>query len=244
MEEESPLYKRKVVCDFCMTHYETSRVRKSARKVLRTDSDFCVHFKGYNPDFYTVQVCPTCGYASTENFADGFSLKKRFEFEQKVANNWRKKDFGGERTREEAIITFKLALNCAILREEGFRIICSLLHRIAWLYRVGDDEINENLWLGRALESYQNWFSHEKNIENEVKLLFLIGDLNRRLGKFNEAARWFSMIMNDHSYIAKDPITAKTAREQYANMREEMKAQKQGGGSNSQPGATDANDGN
>ncbi len=224
---EETYYKKKMTCDFCGSNYETTRVRNGAKKILRTDTDFCSHYRGVNPDYYTVRVCPYCGYASTENFEEGFKLKLRQEFELKVASNWRYKDFGGERSWEEALMTFKLALHCAQVRNEGFRIISSLLHRIAWMYRYKGDEAQEKRWLGYALDKYMDWFSHEDLGDRQVKVFYLIAELNRRLGQFSEAGKWFAKVMNDPTMASKDPLIAKQAREQYAVLREEMKEAKE-----------------
>lgn len=220
---EEIYYKKKMTCDFCGSAYETTRVRNGAKKILRTDTDYCVHYRGANPDFYTVRVCPYCGYASTENFEEGFKLKLRQEFELKVASNWKYKDFGGVRTWEESVMTLKLALHCAQVRGEGYRIITSLLHRMAWMYRLKGDEAQEKRWLNYALDKYFDWFSNEDQGGKEAKLIFIMGELNRRLGQFTEAGRWFQKLMNDPVLGRQDPNIQKQAREQFGNMREEMK---------------------
>ena len=63
MEE---LYDKEITCPVCEKKYKTKKVKSAAVKVDKKDSDFCMHFKGENPLYYSAYVCPHCGYSSTE----------------------------------------------------------------------------------------------------------------------------------------------------------------------------------
>ncbi|MNW08672.1 hypothetical protein D3C71_2055000 [compost metagenome] len=56
--------------------------------------------------------------------------------------------------------------------------------------------------------------------------MFLIGELNRRTGQFNEAVKWFSRIVNDRKIMDAGMIRA--AREQWGVIREQMQGQEPG----------------
>jgi hypothetical protein len=214
-----PLYQIKVRCACCETEFKTSRVRPSLKKAVRTDTDFCAYFKSVNPDYYVVRVCPYCGYASTENFSDRISLKQKTAYYEKIGNHWKAKDYGGERTEAEAMECYKLALLTAQTVGENIRVIAGILHHIAWLYRYRSDKEQENRFLTFALDAYIQVFEQERDGSN-ARLMYLIGELNRRLGRYNEAVRWFGRVINDKKIM--DASMIRASREMWQTLREDM----------------------
>ena len=81
-----PLYDISVKCTYCENSFKTMKVRPSFKKASKTDTDFCVHYKDINPDFYVVRVCPFCGYAHTENFSDKWKPAQREVFYERVCS--------------------------------------------------------------------------------------------------------------------------------------------------------------
>lgn len=223
-----PLYKIQVQCQVCDHHFETSRVRPSFRKGVSTDSDFCIHYKDpeLNPDFYVVRVCPRCGYAFSENFSGQWTEAKKQEFHEKVTANWTSKDYGGRRSLEDAIETYKLALLSAQIKQESERVIAGLLHHLAWLYRYQQDDENERRFLRYALESYLKVYEFESDDINNARLMYLIGELYRRLQQYEEAVKWFSRVVNDQKIF--DSAMIAKSREQWKLAREEMKRERAG----------------
>lgn len=219
-----PLYTTTVNCPCCENKFNTSRVRPSFKKPYRTDSDFCQHFKAHNPDFYVVRVCPYCGYASTENFATQIGNKQRQAFKSKVSDYWAMQDYGGERTWEDALATYKLSLLTAQAVGEKDRIIAGLLHHIAWLYRYKEDRVNEERFLQHALDAYISVYENEGVDLNNARLMFLIGELHRRLWQYNEAVKWFARVINDKKIMDAGMIRA--CREAWITTREDMLAAK------------------
>ncbi|MEW9700620.1 DUF2225 domain-containing protein [Paenibacillus sp. SI8] len=217
-----PLYDTKVTCTFCTRTFTTKRVRPSFKKAMKTDTDFCMHYKDINPDFYVVRICPSCGYAHTENFSDSWNKAQREAFDIKVSQNWTKRDYSGERTWEEAMQSYKLALFCAQLKEEKSRVVAGLLHHIAWLYRIQDNREQEIRFLTFALEAYVSVYEMEGMDLNNARLMYLMGELNRRLSRYHEAVKWFSRIINDRKIM--DASMIRASREQWVVTREDMLA--------------------
>ncbi|MDF2924059.1 MAG: hypothetical protein K0R57_2973 [Paenibacillaceae bacterium] len=238
MNGVEPIYQIKVNCICCGYEFETSRVRPSFKKATGTDSDFNVRYKLTNPDYYVVRVCPQCGFSTTESFSDKLAADHKSEFELRVRVNWTAKDYGGQRTWEDALQTYKLALLCAQIKGEKDRVMSGLLHHIAWLYREKGDKEQENRFLQFALDSYVLVYENEGSPEvNNARLMYLIGELNRRIGNYYEAVRWFSRVINDKQIM--DSAMIRASREQWAETREnmlearldlpeEMRSQKQG----------------
>lgn len=221
-----PLYKIKVNCLLCSAEFETSRVRPSFRKGKSTDSDFCVHYKDpeLNPDFYVVRVCPGCGYAFTESFSERITESQKMEFYDRITANWTWKDYGGRRTPEEAMNAFKLALVSAQIKEESDRVVAGLLHHIAWLYRFQNDDENERRFLRFALDAYIKVYEYEGVDVNNARLMYLVGELHRRLGEYAEAVKWFGRVVNDKKIM--DSAMIAKSREQWALASEQMQEER------------------
>jgi uncharacterized protein (DUF2225 family) len=215
-----PLYKIKVSCPYCETDFETSRIRPSFKKSASTDTDFHVVYKQVNPDHYVVSVCPFCGFSTTENFSKGLTPSQRNEFEQKIKNNWTFRDYCGERNWDETLQTYKFALICAQIKQEKDRVLAGLLHHIAWLYREKGDAEQEKRFLEFALQAYVGVYETEGVSVDNARLMYLIGELNRRLGHYSEGVKWFSRIINDKKIM--DSAMIRQSREQWAVTREDM----------------------
>jgi uncharacterized protein (DUF2225 family) len=219
-----PLFDINVKCTYCDNNFQTSRVRPSFKKATKTDSDFCTHYKEINPDYYVVRICPFCGFASTESFSDKMTSAQKADFEQKVARNWAMKECGNVRSWEDALQSYKLALLCAQIKDEKVRVIAGILHHIAWLYRFKGDWEQEKRFLEFALDAYVSVFETEGSSLNNAKLIYLLGELNRRLRNYNEAVKWFGRIINDRSIM--DSGMIKASREQWTVTREDMRLAK------------------
>lgn len=217
-----PLYSVKCTCFMCGNEYTTSRVRPSFKKPSGRDSDFCLHYTDINPEYYVVRVCRYCGFASTENFTMKISESQKKKFLDTIGMNWTGRDYGGERSWRDALETYKLALLCAQIKEESSRVVAGILHHIAWMYRYKGMKEMEDRFLKHALEAYTSLFEGAESELNDAKLMYLIGELNRRLGNYHEAVRWFSRVVHDKRIMDANMIRA--SREQWALITDELRS--------------------
>lgn len=218
--ELEPLYQIKVTCAFCENEFSTSRVRPSYKRAIKTDTDFCGYYHNENPDFYVVRVCPSCGFASTENSSDRLSDRQRKLFQNEISSRFHKRNYGGHRDWEAAMETYKLGLLCAQTIGEKERIVASLLQHIAWLYRYQGNQEQEKRFLQYSLEAYIRVYENEGVGGSDARLMYLIGELNRRVGAYHEAVKWFSRVINDKKIM--DAAMIRASREQWTLLREEM----------------------
>lgn len=218
-----PLYQSKIECICCEFTFMTSRVRPSFKRAARTDTDFCGYYKTeVNPDFYVVRVCPNCGFASTENGMERLNDQQRKQYHEKIGVRWKNQDYGGERSAKQAMASYKLALLSAQAIGEKDRVIAGILHHIAWLFRYEENHIDEKRFLRFALQAYIRVYEVEGVALNNAKLMYLIGELNRRIGEWNDAVRWFSRVVNDKKIV--DAAMIRASREQWQLIREETEA--------------------
>ncbi|WCF09499.1 DUF2225 domain-containing protein [Paenibacillus thiaminolyticus] len=222
MVEIEPLFTSRIECPYCSESFEISRVRSRFKKSSRIDSDFCPHYTEdrLNPDYYVVRVCPNCGCASTENSIKNWNHAQRQAFRERVASQWTRKEYGGERTWEQAMETYQLALLTAQTIGEHQRVVAGLLHHIAWLFRYRGMEAEEQRYLRFALEAYISVYEYEWQDQNDARLMYMIGELHRRLGEYNEAGKYFTRIIQDKRIM--DAAMIRAARQQWQQMREEM----------------------
>ncbi|WP_026136412.1 MULTISPECIES: DUF2225 domain-containing protein [Paenibacillus] len=218
--ELEPLYQITVNCPQCEEDFKTSRVRPSMKRATRRDSDFCAYYQHENPDFYVVRICPHCGFASTENSLAKLNGDQKQKYMSQIGSRVAKRDMGGHRTAEQALEAYKLALMCAQTIGDRERIVASFLHHIAWLYRYKGESEQELRFIRYCLESYIRVFELESVSGSDAKLMYLIGELHRRLGEFNDAVKWFSRVINDQRIT--DSAMIRASREQWVVLREQM----------------------
>ncbi|URN92729.1 MAG: DUF2225 domain-containing protein [Candidatus Pristimantibacillus lignocellulolyticus] len=220
-----PLYISNTECPCCATIFEITRVRPSFKNPNRSDTDFCGYYKsGVNPDFYVVRICPACGYSFSENGVKLLSDEEKAIYFDQIGKHWVSEYFHGERTIQEALMAYKRALMIAQLMKAEHRLIAGLLHHIAWLYRYLEQEQDEQRFLQFALEQYIVVYENEENSEKNARLLYIIGELNKRTGQYNEAVKWFSRVVNDKSIMDAGMIRA--SREQWKDIGEILAQQR------------------
>lgn len=195
-------FTKQVDCPVCKEHLEMIKIRSGIARLDKQDEDFCPHYKDINPLFYGAWVCSNCGYANFEEKFEDISDKDIKKNNECLRSKWQKQDFSGERDVNAALNAFKLLLLNAQIRSAKNSEIAKICIRIAWMYRyLGDPK--ENDFLKHALSAYSDTFEKESlpqdNLD-ELTCMYMIGELNRRLGDRSEASKWFYKII-----MAKDP---------------------------------------
>jgi len=225
MQPLEPFYEKKMTCVFCGKPFNTLRVRSRFAIPYKMDSDFCPHYRtgNYNPHFYFVNVCPECGFAFSEEFNDQFPIGSKEVIRVQITGHWTRRDFGQVRDIQQALESYKLAILAGSLKKEKNTVLAGLCLRLAWLYRSENNLEQEKRFLGLALNTYEESFVHSDftgTSMSELKILFMIGELSRRLGQFKKAVSYFSMVIQHKD--AKDEIKIVTmAREQWRVAMEE-----------------------
>jgi hypothetical protein len=199
-----------LTCRLCGKQFNSLVVRKSAQPVLKTDSDFCIHYERETPYFYNVFVCPACGYAFLESF------------EKKPGTKMREKltplpdFFSDKRDAPTAQLAYKRAIECAKMQKESDMVLASLYLQLSWIMRVKGDEKAEKEAQGEALAYYKGVYE-ESDLEDASRVMYLIGELNRRLGYLKEAVYWYSRVANDKN---SNQATRRMARDAWQSLRD------------------------
>lgn len=222
---DKELYDKEVNCPICNNKFSTKKVRSSAIRTLRRDTDFCVHYKAVNPYFYGIWICPKCGYASTENRFNSIKKVHHDIIKKSVTAKWKQRDYGKNRTIQDSIICYKLALYEGNLLNYEKSYIGSICLKIAWLYRYKENNDLEYRFLKYALESFEEAFSKEDSPMagmDSSAIAYLIGELNRKLKSYEESIKWFQTALKDPQ-IKKNRNLENMARDQWRLASEEYK---------------------
>ncbi|UFJ43324.1 DUF2225 domain-containing protein [Brevibacillus humidisoli] len=196
------LYDKTVTCLYCDHTFPTKKVRQGMQAAISRDTDFCTYYKEQqcNPILYTVSVCPQCGFSFTEHFSTTLTPQARELVKQQIAAKWQKKQFGSLRSIKTATAAYKLALHAAVLTDQPHSIKAGLCLRLSWLYRFLQDEAEEQRFIQFAAEEYERSYEHSDYVVgdkemSEVRMLYLIGELKRRIGSLDDAVRYFSKVV-------------------------------------------------
>lgn len=196
------LYDRSVVCPICDATFESKKVKRSAIAVERRDDDYCAYYKGINPIYYSIFICPSCGFSSFESEFEGVKkLSNRYKdnFRKKVTANWKGQQYEGERDWKQAVEAYKLALITYNALEYKKSTLAKVFLRIAWLHRYQGD-IKEEKFLKYAREFFVESYEKENLVEdkeNELVVMLIVGELSRRLGDYKVAVKWFDKLLKD-----------------------------------------------
>ncbi|KXG09649.1 hypothetical protein AT864_02119 [Anoxybacillus sp. P3H1B] len=198
--EINELYDRKISCLVCHQPYTTKKIRSRFLRPIKHDSDFCSYYQSedLNPLLYYVSVCPHCGFSVTEDFSAYFPPQTFEAIQQHICQLWSGHNYSGKRTFQEAVSTYKLGIYSATLKHEKHIVLAGLYMRLAWLYRTYKVPEQEKRFMRLALQEYMASYSNDDFLGthmSEVRILYLIGELHRRLGETKQAILYFSKVI-------------------------------------------------
>ncbi len=216
LKMDTRLYDKEVNCPVCRNTFTTKKTRNRRLKVIKRHEDFFVEYEDINPIHYHVWVCPQCGYSATESEFYNITKHEISSVKQEISSKWNKRSFGDARSLDDVERTYKLALAIATILGKSQGYVGGLCLKLAWTYReMGSSK--EFTFLENAMASYTKAYETEpmplETIE-EVPMIYLIGELNRKLGNFQRAITWYGKVV-DHSQIKYYRHIKLLAREQW-----------------------------
>ena len=208
---------------------ESTRIVKTKSKLIaeKTDEDFCVHYKNFNPYFYKIWFCEHCGFAADEKTFLGtmpaLHKKKIRDFlEQRKLGM----QFVEERGIPDAVASFKLAIFYAELTGQSLARRAGLYLELGWIYRASEEKDKEEEMLQRAAELYDQSLMTERypiNGLSDNTVVYLIGALYFRMQNYEKATQYISRIIGDQRIRDEDIKLYKRARDLWQTIREDKK---------------------
>jgi uncharacterized protein len=224
--DSSIAYSKPLTCPACGVRFSTLVVHARKNQPVGRSSDFHQRYETeHNPYDYELWVCPNDLYAALpadfENLPDPLKPAIAQAVEGVVAD-WggEPPDFNGERSlvrREQGLI---LALSQYRIRQLQPLRIAAILHRLAWCARERTDADAENSWLLQALEAYSTAYRESAldDANEELRVLYLSGELSARTGDATSALRWFGEGLQ-HSSLGEHAQWDRIFRERWAEVR-------------------------
>ncbi|NOW16023.1 hypothetical protein BJV85_003370 [Clostridium acetobutylicum] len=194
------LYDKTVNCPVCNTTFKARTVKTSAIRILKKDTDFFIQYKNINPYFYDVWLCPICGYAAMKSDFEKIKSYQKELVEKNISLKWHSKKYPDIYDINIAIERFKLSLlNYVSIEAHSSKKAMNCL-KIAWMYRIQQNEDMEKVFLKNALEGFDDAYYNESFPiygMNKFSLMYLIGELHRRLGDEDKALLWFGNVITN-----------------------------------------------
>lgn len=217
------LYNKQIECPVCNKKFNITKTKMKALRIEKRDADFCIHYKTINPLFYEAIVCENCGYASLADKFDEITYKEIDVLLEQLAPKWTKRSFSGGRTVDDALEAFKLVLITDQIKGSKSSELAKVCMRIAWLYRFKNDK-RELDFLRFAEHHYDETYTNERfpaDKLDESTCMFMLGELNRRLGNYETSVKWFSKLISSPE-ARKNAVLMEAARDQFQLVKEMM----------------------
>ena len=214
-----------VVKKTCPVCEQLTRVVKTRSRinVLARDDDGCVHYENFNPCYYTIWVCEHCGFAADEKTFTSAIPERYLKILRKVLLTRNIKiPFTAERTLGDAITSFRLALKyLEIIRGKSSKR-AKYAHQMAWIFREAGDKIQEDEFLKKAVEFYEDalateYFPIDALTDNAVT--YIIAAIYYRLGDEKKTTSYLSQIISDQSIRDLEPRIFDRARDLWGEIR-------------------------
>lgn len=197
------LFDSEVDCPVCRSRVTVKRIRRSALRLLSRDTDSMPIYQDINPLFYDIWICNHCGYAATQSsFSQPLTKVEAELIHLNVSSKWRPKEYPPLYDANIAIERFKLALVSATVRKARPIDIAMLCLKLGWVYRTLEDTENELKFLNQALIGLKSAYDvgpFPVAGMDESTLAFLIGDLSRRVGNYQEALQYLGRVITDRT---------------------------------------------
>lgn len=212
-------------CSLCGKSFTVTKMKSRLIKI-KQDTDFCTYYKDINPYYYSIWVCPHCGYAAQDAHFDELSPAAREKLTEFLTDRQVNVNFCGERTYEQAAATYKLALFYNEMLGTADSRLGGLYLKLAWVNREAGETEPEQAALLKAVAHYEQALSRERlpaGNMTETTLTYLVGDLFRRTGDADQAVRYLNKIVSSQQAKLAERNIYNLARQVWQEIRESKK---------------------
>lgn len=187
------IYMKKIMCPVCNNSFEIQVVRFTRLAIDKVDPDFRQHFVGFEPLWYSVQICPQCNYANLVESFDKITEIVKNVISDKLSK-LKVEVFPAQRNIDQVFTSYYLTLYWlrGITTEklqEG-----KLWLRLAWLYEDVNDLELSKMASEKALTLYKDLYHNgrrQTTVEQDQRLTMLLGELCMRNDLRDEAQQYF-----------------------------------------------------
>ena len=230
MYDSQYFFPRKFSCPLCMTNFTSLQIKSSTVYVEKRESDFRTVYRGHSPFHYYIIVCPTCEYAKTvSTFNTPLDKEKALILSEALYQLRSPETFSHqeERDLDTALECFQLGIRTAQLLQVPSGELAGIILGTAWIAREMENTKLENYYIEQAVAHYVKAYQQSsQSIGNlsDIQVLYLIGELYRKIGNYSESLTWFSRVLSNPK-IRANPQLEQQTRDQWGLAREQAKAE-------------------
>lgn len=217
--EEDFLFDKSFVCPVCDEEFHSKMVRTGKVKLLSADTDLRPKYQLVDSLKYDVLVCPKCGYAALSRFFKFMIPAQAKMIRENISSNFKGlSQTGNIYSYDDAIARHQLALANTVVKKAKPSEKAYTCLKMAWLYRgkaetlpkdtpdydnvISELKKEETELLANAYDGFMAAFSKESFPMcgmDEITVTYLIADLARRVGKYEESSRWISRVLTSRN---------------------------------------------
>lgn len=232
VSEADFIFEKTYTCPVCDKEFKSKTVKAGKVKLISADTDLRPRYQLVDSLKYDVAVCPHCGYAALNRFFSFMTSAQAKLIKSNISSSFKGLGSEGEiYSYDEAITRHKLALMNTIVKKGKLSERAYTCLKTAWLIRgkmetlpketPDYDKVIESLageekdFLSNAYDGFVEAFSKELFPMcgmDENTTTYLVADLARRIGKYDEASRMLSKV-----------LTARDANERIKSKAREIK---------------------
>lgn len=214
ISEESLLFDKTHKCPVCDSEFKCKMVRTGKAKLVSQDMDLRPKYQGIDPLKYDAILCPVCGYASLNRYFNFVMSSQAKQIKEQISSTFKYTSENGKTySYDEAITRHKMALLNTVVKRGKVSERAYTCLKLAWLFRGKREEMmqgeyskeeakalyeEEKECLKNAHEGFVAAFSQEEFPMcgmDQYTVTFLVAELSRRIGEYEEAKRWVSKVL-------------------------------------------------
>lgn len=192
------IFDRNMTCPVCGNDVKIKSVKTGKVRMISKDTDFMPRYEKLNPLFYDVAVCPSCGYSALVKSFGKLREEQINLIKSIITPKFIPKTYPDLYDVDIAIERFKLALLNSVVKKGKSSEKAYLCLKLSWFYRLKNEEKEEKRFIEQSLIGFKEAYEKETFPiygMDKFALIYLIGELSRRIGKNDEALRWLSMVL-------------------------------------------------
>jgi uncharacterized protein (DUF2225 family) len=213
------LFDKNHTCPVCEKEFKMKTVKTGKVKLISADTDLRPKYQLVDSLKYDGIACPNCGYAALNRFFNYMTTPQAKLIRENISSSFKGLSDEGEiLTYDDAIVRHKLALVNTIVKRSKLSERAYTCLKTAWLIRGKAEQLaleaaegkgdnaqaikelqkEELEFLTNAYTGFEEAFSKEMFPMcgmDENTITYLMADLARRTGKYDESSRWISKVL-------------------------------------------------
>ncbi|MDE5967119.1 MAG: DUF2225 domain-containing protein [Lachnospiraceae bacterium] len=215
LAEKDYLFEKSYVCPVCDNKFKTLAVRTGKAKMLGQDEDLRPRYEGVDPLKYDAILCNRCGFAAISRGFTNMTSHQIKGIKEQVSANFKPLPQASDTySYDDAIVRHKIALICAVVKNAKLSERAYICLKMSWLIKskmesvTSDSDEYKGLQedakecVKDAYEGFSQAFSREAFPMcgmDEMTVAYLLAELARELGKYDEALKMAGRIISSKS---------------------------------------------